>query len=235
MRPVAIFRFAPGDEPGHFADWLDAAGRPRRLFALHDGEPVPSTAAPFAGIGMMGGPMSVNDPLPWVAPMQSLLRDAIARDVPVIGHCLGGQLLATALGARVRRAATAEIGWTGVETCDAAAAGEWFGGRARFAMFQWHYETFDLPDGARRVLASAWTANQAYVVGDRHLGMQGHVEITAAIARSWVAQSGGELPRASTPSMQCATDLLRDLEARVAASNAVADDIYARWARGLAR
>ena len=195
MRPVAIFRFAPGDEPGHFADWLEAAGRPRRLFALHDGEPVPSSAAPYAGIGMMGGPMSVNDPLPWVAPMESLVRDAIARDVPVIGHCLGGQLLATALGARVRRAATAEIGWSDVEPCDGAAADEWFGGRSRFAMFQWHYETFDLPEGARRVLANPWTANQAFVVGDRHLGMQGHVEITAAIARAWVAQSGAELPR----------------------------------------
>jgi GMP synthase-like glutamine amidotransferase len=100
-------------------------------------------------------------------------------------------------------------------------------------MFQWHYETFDLPEGARRILASPWIANQAYVVGDRHLGMQGHVEITAAIARSWVVQSGVELPRASTPSMQCAADLLRDLDVRVAASNAVADDVYARWARRL--
>ena len=177
--------------------------------------------------------MSVNDPLPWVAPMESLVRDAIARGVPVIGHCLGGQLLATALGARVRRAATAEIGWSEVEPCDGVAADEWFGGRSRFAMFQWHYETFDLPEGARRVLANPWTANQAFVVGDRHLGMQGHVEITAAIARAWVAQSGAELPASSTPSMQCAADLLRDLDARVAASNAVADDVYARWARQL--
>ncbi len=63
--------------------------------------------------------------------------------------------------------------------------------------------------------------------------MQGHVEITAAIARAWVAQSGAELPRASTPSMQCAADLLRGLDAHVAASNAVADDVYARWARQL--
>jgi GMP synthase-like glutamine amidotransferase len=233
MRPVAIFRFAPGDEPGHFADWLDAAGRPFRLVALHDGEPVPASAAPYAGIGMMGGPMSVNDPLPWVAPLQALVRDAIARGVPVIGHCLGGQLLATTLGARVLRADTAEIGWHDVEVVDAAAGAEWFGGRSRFAMFQWHYDAFAIPEGARRVLASPWTANQAYVVDDRHLGMQGHVEITAAIARAWVAQSGVELPRASTPSMQCAADLLRDLEARVAASNAVADDIYARWARRL--
>jgi GMP synthase-like glutamine amidotransferase len=234
MRPVAIFRFSQGDEPGHFADWLDAGGRPWRIFALHDGAPVPPTAAPFAGIGMMGGPMSVNDSLPWVAPMESLARDAVARGVPVIGHCLGGQLLAKALGARVERAAGAEIGWSEVESSDAAAAAEWFGGRSRFALFQWHYETFGIPSGARRVLGNAWAANQAFVVDDRHIGFQGHVEITAAIARAWVAQSGDELPPRSTASMQCAADLLCDLDARVAASNAVADDVYARWSRHLA-
>jgi GMP synthase-like glutamine amidotransferase len=233
MRPVAIFRFSPGDEPGRFAEWLDASGRPWRLISLHDGDAVPASAAGFAGIGMMGGPMSVNDPLPWVAPMISLLRDAVARGVPVIGHCLGGQLLAKALGAQVRVAEVAEIGWNDVESTDAAAADEWFGGRSRFAMFQWHYERFDLPAGARRLLANAWTPNQAFVADGRHIGMQGHVEITAAIARSWVAHSGDELPARSTASMQCADDLLRDLDTRVAASSAVADDIYARWARGL--
>ena len=101
MKPVAIFRFSPGDEPGRFAQWLDANARPWKLIALHAGEPVPADATEFAGIGMMGGPMSVNDSLPWVAPMESLLRDAVNRGVPVIGHCLGGQMLAKALGASV--------------------------------------------------------------------------------------------------------------------------------------
>ena len=234
MRPVAIFRFSPGDEPGRCADWLDANGRPWRLHALHEGAPVPPNAAPFAGIAMMGGPMSVNDPLPWVAPMEALVRDAVARDVPVIGHCLGGQLLARALGARVARAPVAEIGWHDVDVVDDQAGAEWFGGRSRCVVFQWHYETFGLPPGARRVLANAAAPNQAFVVGDRHVGFQGHVEITAAIARAWVAQAGDELPARSTPTMQCAADLLCDLDARVAASNAVADGVYARWARHLA-
>jgi len=233
MRPVAIFRFSPGDEPGHFADWLAARGHPWRLIALHDGEPVPTSSAHCAGIGMMGGPMSVNDGLPWVPPMESLVRDAVARGVPVIGHCLGGQLLAKALGARVARAAVGELGWSEVEACDVEAGAQWLGGRSRFPLFQWHYETFTIPVGARRILRNAGAANQAFVVEDRHIGFQGHIEITAAIARAWVAQSGDELPSRSTPSMQSATDLLADLEARVAASNAVADDVYARWARAL--
>lgn len=233
MLPVAIFRFAPGDEPGRFAHWLDAHGVPWRLVALHEGEPVPRVARAFAGIGMMGGPMSVNDALPWLAPMEALLRDAVGAGVPVIGHCLGGQLLAKALGANVARARTTEIGWIDVEATDAEAAREWFGGRAGFTTFEWHYEAFDLPPRARRVLTNAFNENQAYVIDGRHVGFQGHVEMTAEIVRSWIANSPEELPVVSTASTQSAADILANLDARVAALNAVADAIYARWARGL--
>lgn len=233
MRPVIVFRFSPGDEPGRFAEWLDAAGRPWRLVALHEGEPVPRDAGAFAGIGMMGGPMSVNDALPWVAPMEALLRDAVAREVPVIGHCLGGQLLAKALGATVSRVRQTEIGWIDVLVC-AARGGEWFGGRTGFTTFEWHYEGFELPPGAARVLTNRFNANQAYVLNDRHIGFQGHIEMTPDIVRHWVEASGDELPAQTTAATQTAAEILRDLDARVAALNAVADDVYARWARGLA-
>ena len=233
MKPVAIFRFSPGDEPGRFAHWLDANARPWKLVALHAGEPVPEDLGALAGIGMMGGPMSVNDSLPWVAPMESLLRNAVGRGVPVIGHCLGGQLLAKSLGATVGRARTAEIGWIDVKAADAAAADEWFGGRASFTTFEWHYESFTMPPGANRVLTNAFNENQAYVIDGRHIGFQGHIEMTADIARSWIALSSDELPAEPTPSTQPASEILRDLDARVAALNAVADAVYARWARNL--
>ncbi|HEX4882785.1 MAG TPA: type 1 glutamine amidotransferase [Casimicrobiaceae bacterium] len=235
MHPVAIFRFSKGDEPGRFAHWLDAHGVPWRLFSLHDGEAVPDDAEAFAGIGMMGGPMSVNDALPWNAPLQALLRRAVEAGVPVIGHCLGGQLLAKALGASVGRAQTTEIGWIDVETVDGASAREWFGGRERFTTFEWHYEAFTLPPGAQLVLTNAFNRHQAYTVDGRHIGFQGHVEMTAEIARSWIALSSDELPAATTASTQTAADILADLEARVAALNAVADGIYARWATNLRR
>lgn len=233
MRPVAIFRFSPGDEPGRFAHWLDAHARPWRLVSLHDGEPVPEDARAFAGIGMMGGPMSVNDMLPWIGPMERLIREAVDARVPVIGHCLGGQLLAKSLGATVGRARTTEIGWIDVDVVDSPAAREWFGGRGRFTMFEWHYEAFTLPPGAVRVLTNAFNENQAYVVDDRHVGFQGHPEMTAEIARSWIALSSHELPARSSASMQAASDILAKLEANVAKLNAVADDAYARWAVNL--
>lgn len=234
MKRVAIFRFSPGDEPGRFAQWLDANARPWKLIALHAGEPVPADATEFAGIGMMGGPMSVNESLPWVAPMESLLRNALERGVPVVGHCLGGQLLAKSLGAMVGVARTTEIGWIDVEVTDRQAADEWFGGRMRFTTFEWHYEAFTIPPGAKRVLGNAFNENQGYVIDGRHIGFQGHIEMTAEIARSWIALSSDELPAQPTPSTQPAAEILRDLDSRVRALNAVADAVYARWARNLA-
>jgi GMP synthase-like glutamine amidotransferase len=235
MRNVAIFRFSPTEGPAYFADWLGDCGVTPQLIALDEGASVPPDARAFAGIGMMGGPMSVNDDLPWVAPLCSLLRDAVAAGVPVIGHCLGGQLLAKALGAPVARAPVAEIGWIDVEVAAPAAAGEWFGGRSRFETFQWHYDAFALPAGATRVLTNCHNENQAYVVDDRHIGFQCHIEMTRELVETWLSTGAGELPQASLPALQAAEDIRRGLAAHVAALNAVAGDVYARWTHRLLR
>jgi len=233
MRPVAIFRFSPTEGPAHFAEWLDARGLPWQLVPLDEGVAVPGDPRAFSGIGMMGGPMSVTDPLPWIAPLPVLLRDAVREGVPVIGHCLGGQALAQALGARVTRTRVPEIGWIEVDVVEGAPRERWFGGRERFAAFQWHYDVFDLPAGATRVLGNAFNPNQAYVVDDRHIGFQCHVEMTRDLVETWCASGGDELPRVSTPSQQSAADILGDVDARVATLNGVADGIYARWAARL--
>jgi GMP synthase-like glutamine amidotransferase len=235
MRPVAIFRFSPTEGPAYFADWLDAHGVPWTTVALDAGADVPADPHAYAGLAMMGGPMSVNDALPWVAPLGATLREAVAAGVPVIGHCLGGQLLAQALGAPVARAPVAEIGWVDVAITDAAAQRDWFGGRAGFTAFQWHYDAFALPAGATRVLTNEFNANQAYVIDDCHIGFQCHVEMTRDLVETWVRTGADELPRTSSTSEQTATEILRDLNARVDALNAVAADVYARWATGLRR
>jgi GMP synthase-like glutamine amidotransferase len=181
----------------------------------------------------MGGPMGVNDALPWIEPVCGLLRAAVAARVPVLGHCLGGQLLAKALGAQVARAGVHEIGWIDVDVTDASAQAAWFGGRPRFTTFQWHYDAFAVPPGATRVLGNAFNANQAYVVDGRHVGMQCHVEMTRELVETWLATGASELPTASSASAQSAADIRRDLDRRLAELHAVADDVYARWATGL--
>jgi len=235
LSPVAIFRFSPTEGPAHFAEWLDAQRIGYEIVPIDRGAPVPADPRTFAGVGLMGGPMGVNDPLPWIAPLASFLRDAVDKDVPVIGHCLGGQLLAHALGARVFRAPTPEIGWLDVEAGDSEARTDWFGGRTRFTVFQWHYDAFDLPAGATRVLANRFHPNQAYVVGDLHIGFQCHVEMTRDLVETWCRTGADELPSESTLSRQSRADILGSVDARVATLNGVADGIYARWAQNLRR
>ena len=231
MKPVAIFRFSPTEGPGHFGEWLDARGIPHRLFALDRGEAVPAESRAFAGIGMMGGPMSANDDLPWSSVVLDLIRDAVSADVPVIGHCLGGQLLAKSLGASVVRTATPEIGWGDVDVPDAA-SNPWFGHRERFRTFQWHYDIFGMPQGAKRVLTNAFNPEQAFALG-KHVGFQCHIEMTREMVESWCASGGDELPPRSTGAMQSKAEILEDVDARLATLSRVADDVYAHWARGL--
>ena len=235
MRPIAVFRFSPTEGPAHFAQWLDAAALAWQLVAVDEGDAIPADATQFSGIGMMGGPMSVNDALAWIDPLSRLLRDAVARDVPVIGHCLGGQLLAQALGARVRRTPTPEIGWIDVESTDAAARDDWFGGRTRFTPFQWHYDVFDLPAGATRVLTNPFNPNQAYLIGGRHIGFQCHIEMTRELVETWCRAGADELPARSSAHRQSAADIRSDLDGRLAALGDVADGVYARWAEKLPR
>ena len=235
MRPVAIFCFSPTEGPGHFGEWLSAQAIPFELVTLDEGATVPSDPGAYSGIGMMGGPMFVNDPLPWIAPLCSLLRDAIGDGVPVIGHCLGGQLMAKALGARVSRAPTPEIGWLHVDVCDRGARREWFGGLPRFAAFQWHYDMFDLPPMATRVLTNAFNVDQGFIIDDRHIGLQCHIEMTRELVETWCNDGAAELPARSNAHLQSAADMLADFPARLAALNAVADSVYARWSQGLLR
>lgn len=244
-RPVAILQHHGDVGPGYFEDWLRAQRIDYRIVRLDAGETVPADAADFAGICSLGGPMSANDALPWVAPELELLRAAVAGGVPVIGHCLGGQLLARALGAVVTRNAVKEIGWGRVTVTQPALAREWLGATpAEVEMFQWHGEAFALPARATSFLASRWCANQAYVIehaGVAHLGMQFHCEATPEIVRhwtsddTWVDEVQTEREDTGGPAVQDAEAMREDLEARCAAMHALAARLYARWWRGAAQ
>ncbi len=244
MKPVAVFQHSPEAGPGFLADWAAEQRIPIQLIRVDRGEPVPKAADPFSGLCFMGGPMSVNDPLPWIDQELALIRDADAHRIPVIGHCLGGQLLARALGGAVSRNPTKEIGWGHLRVTNAAAALEWLGSDATDApeFFQWHGDTFSLPPGAVNFLASDLCANQAFVIerdGCAHLGMQFHCEMTPALVREWAldAESAREIAeeRRQTGGLGVsdADAMLLEVEARTAAMNALAACLYARWAQGL--
>jgi GMP synthase-like glutamine amidotransferase len=183
----------------------------------------------------MGGPMSVNDELAWIRPALELMREAVRKDIPALGHCLGGQLMSKALGGEVSRAKVKEIGWGEVQVADNAVAREWFGTLAAFESFHWHGETFSIPPGGTRVLGNAHCANQAFALG-KHLGLQCHVEMTEAMIRTWCKGGADEIEAAKdSPGVQSPAKIERHLDERVAALHQVADRIYDRWSEGLAK
>lgn len=221
--------------PGYFATALETRGIAATLIALDEGASVPKDARAYSGLVFMGGPMSANDDLPWIPPALELICDAVRKEVPVLGHCLGAQLMAKALGGEVTRNKVKEIGWGEVEVCDNAVARAWFGDLVRFEAFHWHGETFGIPFGATRVLANAHCANQAFALG-RHLGLQCHVEMTEEFVRAWVRAGAAEIRKsAASPGVQRPQEIERRLGERVAALQKIAERIYGRWFEGLAR
>ena len=237
-RPIAVFRFSRTEGPGHFATFLDENRLAWTLVKLDEGDTVPASSEAFAGLGFMGGPMSANDELPWTQPVLSLMRDAARQRVPMIGHCLGGQLLSRALGGHVSRSPVKEIGWVRVEVEPTPLAREWLGdGIEAFESFQWHEDAFSLPPDSQRILAGRDCPNQAYVVGGLHLGMQCHVEMTAEMIDTWCRTGGDEIEesRSGSEAVQDARTI-RGLERKNLPNlTATAGRLYSRWIQGLRR
>jgi GMP synthase-like glutamine amidotransferase len=234
MKPIAIFRHTATEGPGFLAEFLNVRKIPWLLTAIDSGDDVPRDAAAYSGLVFMGGPMSVNDDLPWIPPVLALIRDAVAKDIPLLGHCLGGQLISKALGGTVSRNPVKEIGWGGVRVSDNDIASAWFGDTQNFAAFHWHGETFSLPQGATHLLSSMYCANQAYSIG-KHLALQCHVEMTAEMIANWCAVGADEVAaNSASPAVQSVTDMQEQMNDKLPHLNSVATRLYSRWVKNLA-
>jgi GMP synthase-like glutamine amidotransferase len=192
---VRVLQHVPFEGPAALAPALRAAGHDVAITRLDAGEPLPPLAA-LDWLVVLGGPMSVHDEAEhaWLAPEKRLIREAVADGRRVLGICLGAQLIAAALGARVTRCREREIGWFPVERAPGAEASPF--GRAlpaRFPAFHWHGEAFAPPPGAVRLASSAACAEQAFALGDLVLGLQLHVETTREAAEALVAHCADEL------------------------------------------
>jgi GMP synthase (glutamine-hydrolysing) len=151
-------------------------------------------ASDFAGIVPLGGSMQSWDEqrLPYLRDERELLREAVDDGVPVLGICLGAQVLARALGAEVRTAEQPEVGWQLVEGLPAAADDRLLAHlREPVGVYQWHLDVFDLPDGAVRLAQSALSANQAFRFGERTWGLQFHPEVDLPLYLGWIKNWAG--------------------------------------------
>lgn len=232
MKPVAIFRHSPIEGPGYLATFLDVHAIPWRLIRIDAGEMPPSDTGEFSGLVFMGGPMSVNDDLPWITPALALIRQAVADDIPVLGHCLGGQLIAKALGGVVNRSPVKEFGWGKVSVADNPVAREWFSDLSEFESFHWHGETFTLPVAATRLLSGRYCENQAFSLG-KHLAMQCHVEMTEEMVKAWCEAGTGETTSGLWPPVQSAEAMQMGLTNRISVLNEIARRLYTKWISGL--
>ena len=233
MKPVVIFRHSATEGAGYLATFLNNKNIPWQLIKVDEKEPLPTSVKDYSGMVLMGGPMSVNDGLPWIAPILDLIREAKALDVPLLGHCLGGQLMSKALGAVVTKNPIKEIGWGEVTVSESETAKNWFGDIAQFNSFHWHGETFSLPQGATHLLASAHCQNQAYSIG-KHLAFQCHIEMTADMIETWCDVGAKELKEsAASIAVQQANDMQQNLPLHVFFLNKVANQVYSQWIKGL--
>jgi GMP synthase (glutamine-hydrolysing) len=187
-------------------------------------QPIPDWR-PAAGLIVMGGPMSANDDLPFVRREIEVLAAAVEAGKPVLGICLGAQLLARALGARVYRNAVKEIGWGPVRWTEAAARDPLLAGlHAPETVFHWHGETFDLPAGAEWLASSPACRHQAFRAGSTAYGFQFHLEVTPEIISDWCREdaNAGDVRELDGPIDPCANS------ARLAE---LAELVFDRWAR----
>ena len=233
MKPVIIFRFLAREGAGYLGDFLSAQNIPWQLREIDEGKPVPASILAYSGMVLMGGPMSVNEDLPWIAPILALIREAIDNDIAVLGHCLGGQLISKALGATITPNAVKEIGWGEVKVSQNAAAKHWFGSIQTFNAFHWHGETFSLPQGAIHLLASPYCQNQAWSIG-KHVAFQTHIEMTTEMVQKWCEEGAQELSEsAASPAAQQAEAMQQELPLHIFFLQKVAKQVYAQWIKGL--
>ena len=228
MRPLTIFRHIRCEGPGYLAEVLERQAIPCRIIKLDQNEPVPDSIEGTAGLVFMGGPMSVNDPLPCIEQELALIRMAQDRDLPVLGHCLGGQLISRALGGTITANPVKEIGWHPVRNAGTPAAADWLRDiPGEPTLFHWHGETFSIPEGAELILENDNCAHQAFTMGNT-LALQCHVEMTAPMVSEWAALYKDELQEV-TASVQSAAQMTTGLTARISAAQQVADRLYQRW------
>ena len=233
VKPVAIFRFSAEDGPGYFASFLDRHSVPWTLIKLDEGAPIPSDLDRYSGFVFMGGPMSANDDRPWIAPIVKLIRQAIDKNRPCLGHCLGGQLMSKALDGDVTINAVKEIGWNHVRAVDSPVARAWLGADSHaLVTFQWHGETFSIPAGAERILTGDACTNQAFVIGSS-LAMQCHTEMTPAMIEDWCADWAAENADPGLASIQVPEAMLAETPTNMPGLNRLADRLYGKWLEGV--
>lgn len=228
MSKIIIFRYEKTGGPGYFGQFLDKNDIEYQVVKVDQNEPVPDSIDGAAAFVFMGGVMSANDELNWIPQTLRLIGEAQHCDIPMLGHCLGGQLISRALGGTVSKNPVPEIGWLPVDVVNSEQAPKWC--RAlppEINVFHWHKETFSIPRNAKRVFKGATCPNQGFQL-DKTLALQFHLEILPEIVTDWAMRFLDQSHIPST-SIQSRREMLDKVVEKSESSMKAAEQVYSFW------
>ena len=229
MAKIWVLQHHPAENLGAIAQALESAALAWQYVRVFDGRPVPADMKGAGGLIVMGGPEAVYqlDRYPYLRNEIALIRNALEKGRPVLGVCLGSQLLAAALGAKVKRAAQREIGWYPVRLRPEAQDDRLLRGLpAEFVACHWHSDIFEMPAGAVPLASSEITEFQAFRYGEKAWGLLFHAEMTEAIVAALVREFGEGLKRAGIDG----DAILEAAPQHLPALGRIGETIFSRWA-----
>lgn len=234
MPEVLVLQHLTCEPLGTIEEALRRASHTARFIRIQDGQPVPQGMGNSAALIIMGGPMGVyeQDRYPFLTDEIELIQHALKREIPILGVCLGAQLLASALGTEVRPGAHQEIGWHPVTlTPEAAEDALWHGMPSTFEGFHWHGDFLEKPDGAVILASSALTPHQAFRFGAAAYGLQFHLEVTEAVVRDWTTTFADKLAESGTKP----DAILSGISEHLTPMQKIAHTVFDRWTALLER
>lgn len=193
---IHCFQHVPYETPGTILEWADANGHTITYSGFYDPGYVFPDIHSFDALLVMGGNMNVDeeDAFPWLSMEKKFIRKCIERKKKVLGICLGSQLIAAALGAKVYKASEKEIGFFPLRFSEFALAHPYFVHfKADYTLFHWHGDTFDLPEHAVLLASTDVCPNQAFMIGDNALALQFHPEMNEEAIEQMILHDGHEL------------------------------------------
>ncbi|MEK6407481.1 MAG: gamma-glutamyl-gamma-aminobutyrate hydrolase family protein [Acidobacteriota bacterium] len=229
MAKVWVLQHLAAEPLGTIGDALEVGGIEAEYIRVFAGEPVPNDMNGASGLVVLGGPMAVYEQAeyPFLSREIRLIESALKADKPVLGICLGSQLLASALGAVVRRAESQEIGWFEVTLTEAAKTDRLFSEVARsFRAYHWHGDVFELPGGAAALASSAQTPVQAFAYGKSAYGVLFHLEATRKIVEDMVRGFAGELDEEKID----AAEIIDQTREHLPQLQRIGSSVFQRWA-----
>lgn len=230
MKPVLILEHQLPENAAYLKTYLENHNIPFVIYNTDVNQYFPENIEPYSALAIMGGSMSANDPIYTSRQAEILILQAIHCGIPIIGHCLGGQLISKALGGKITKSYKPEIGWQPISYTDNELTKAWFGNDPTNTVMHWHYESFSIPKNATLLASSNACQNQAFCI-DKVLAMQFHIEIDSEKTVRWANDIDPVWDQAiiEYDSVQNKQQMLDGIDKHLNKHKQTADHIYSYW------